>query len=568
MNAPNNSAQARAWRRRTAAVFAAVGALVFSSGLVMITAPAAHAGAGDKVNVCHRTASDNHPYVFQRVAEDSAALNAHMDHRDENAPANGGEDKYWNSAGTWNGMQHEAGDFKPDYIEGVDPEMAVGADAARDWCLNNQVTVTLAQLDITPVAACGTYGAISKPADTAYLVYTINQPAWDHLSGTVVVTATLVNGASGFKGSTRNWEVAEDELSATRTVDVGQFTACPSGTLATPQFEAIDACGEYGSITRPVSDNVSYLIDGTENWAVTTGTHTVTATLVNGATSFTDAPAGWTVDGTTASYEVNLGSFEECPEGVLVDVQANPIEACDTWGSVRKPADSSTVVYSITGGAWTGLQGEQTVTATLVGGATEFDAASLDGWTLAADKLSATRTFALGEFTECDDSIDPVEDVLVTPNYPSAGSANCSRDGKLRVPGQPAGVLVSQSGSAPGDVNFTFAPAEGYAFPEGTDTEVVVTVPAQLTGDECLLGEEGTKPRPKPKPRDRAPIVLGSHAAVPTAVAAGVAGLPTTSVSSTSSPQLAQALVAGGLLMLVAGASMGLGRRTRGIHES
>ncbi len=62
--------------------------------------------------------------------------------------------------------------------------------------------------------------------------------------------------------------------------------------------------------------------------------------------------------------------------------------------------------------------------------------------------------------------------------------------------------------------------------------------------------------------------MLGTQAAVPTAVDAGLASLPTAVVSSTGSPRLAQALVAGGLLMLVAGGSMGLGRRTRGAHES
>ena len=56
MNAPHNPAQAHAWRRRTAAVFAAVGALIFSSGMVMITAPAAN--AANEVGLCHATGSD------------------------------------------------------------------------------------------------------------------------------------------------------------------------------------------------------------------------------------------------------------------------------------------------------------------------------------------------------------------------------------------------------------------------------------------------------------------------------------------------------------------------------
>ncbi len=162
---------------------------------------------------------------------------------------------------------------------------------------------------------------------------------------------------------------------------------------------------------------------------------------------------------------------------------------------------------------------------------------------------------------------------LVTPNYPSATEADCSHRGRLVGLAQPAGVVVSRSGSVPGDVTFTFAPAAGYAFPPGTETEVTVTVDAKLSGEDCILGEETTSPKPhttkpKPKPRDRAPIVLGTQAAVPTAVDAGLAGLPSASVSPISSPRLAQALVAGGLLLLIAGGSMGLGRRTRGAHES
>jgi hypothetical protein len=125
-------------------------------------------------------------------------------------------------------------------------------------------------------------------------------------------------------------------------------------------------------------------------------------------------------------------------------------------------------------------------------------------------------------------------------------------------------------------VIFTYAPKAGYAFPDGTVTQQSVTVDKKLEGDACILGDEEVKPthtgkpthHAKPKPRDRGPVVLGTQAAVPTVVDAGLGSLPTAVVSSTGSPRLAQALVAGGLLMLVAGGSMGLGRRTRGAHES
>ena len=71
-----------------------------------------------------------------------------------------------------------------------------------------------------------------------------------------------------------------------------------------------------------------------------------------------------------------------------------------------------------------------------------------------------------------------------------------------------------------------------------------------------MLGEETVVPSPKPEKNP--PVVLGTEAAVPTQVNAGMAGLPST--GSSTNTLLAQLLVAGGLLLLVAG---GLGRHHR-----
>ena len=109
MNAPNSSAQARAWRRRTAAVFAAVGALVFSSGLVMITAPAANAAS---VGICHATGSDTNPYNFISVDNSSTGYQGHLDHADT-------PQFTWNKGAWWNGTWYPAGTSKPDLISGV-----------------------------------------------------------------------------------------------------------------------------------------------------------------------------------------------------------------------------------------------------------------------------------------------------------------------------------------------------------------------------------------------------------------------------------------------------------------
>ncbi len=75
--------------------------------------------------------------------------------------------------------------------------------------------------------------------------------------------------------------------------------------------------------------------------------------------------------------------------------------------------------------------------------------------------------------------------------------------------------------------------------------------------------------RPHAGKGDNADPGTGGPHAVPTAVAAGLSDLSDGhgSPSTFSSPQLAQALVAGGLLLLVVGGGLGLGRRTNGAHE-
>ena len=68
-----------------------------------------------------------------------------------------------------------------------------------------------------------------------------------------------------------------------------------------------------------------------------------------------------------------------------------------------------------------------------------------------------------------------------------------------------------------------------------------------------------------PKPVKKPAVVLGTEAAVPTVVDAGLAGLPNT--GSTSNGLLAQLMVGGGLLLLVAGGWLGFGRREYGGHQ-
>lgn len=613
MNAPNSPAQARAWRRRTAAVFAAVGALIFSSGLVMITAPAANAAS---VGICHATGSDSHPYNFIGVDTSSTEYRGHLEHALH-------PDFAWKNGTWWNGTWNPAGSAKPDLVSGVTFDgpvtsalcnlLGTGAIDVRPSvnffdpaCGNNntaswqgtdldKVTYTLTSgtvaasqsvvVGATPkpgyvvpnnaatsfswsygaAADCrSTVGAdapsVAQPACTgpgtsSDLVVTLATTpagvsyAYDESTG--VVTATVTDAGKKFAAT-----LGADWVRVSDTVATFQVTRVPAGaclvTVSASAPSATDpSCELPGHLVLPSSAGDGYSWTGETTDAP--GDHVVTAVAdaghqLTGQTEWTvhvaAAGEGLTTCGSTATEVTPL-------EPMWVEA------TCTTGASVTYQAVEG-VQYATTGDV--APEGTATVTASPVGNHV-LAAGADDSW---------THTFD-AEPTDCDGPIDPADEV-VTPSYPSAQAATCSRDGVLNVPDQPEGVLMTQTGSVPGDVTFTFAPESGFVFATGTDTEVTVSVGAKLTGEDCILGEESTRPKPKPTPtpktRDRAPIVLGSQAAVPTAVAAGLSGLPTTSVSSSSSPRLAQALVAGGLLMLVAGASMGLGRRPRGVHES
>jgi len=62
------------------------------------------------VNVCHATSSDSNPFVFITVDDDSVKLRGHLMHRND-------PNKTWKSDGLYNGVEHSAGDPKPDRIE-------------------------------------------------------------------------------------------------------------------------------------------------------------------------------------------------------------------------------------------------------------------------------------------------------------------------------------------------------------------------------------------------------------------------------------------------------------------
>jgi len=108
--------------------------------------------------------------------------------------------------------------------------------------------------------------------------------------------------------------------------------------------------------------------------------------------------------------------------------------------------------------------------------------------------------------------------------------------------------------------------ADEYEFVDGAVTSFSHGYPT-LAELDCIKGEETIVPKPSKEPKpDNEPTVLGTQAAVPTAVAAGLGG--TSSDVGTTTRLIAQLLVAGGMLLLMAGGWIGLGRRESGAHQA
>jgi hypothetical protein len=533
--------QGRRARRRVAAVFAAVGALIFSSGLVMITSPAAN--ASENIAICHANNNPGgKPYVFQSPSYESALAAGHFDHWETSGMT-------WGQDSWWNGEFYEEGSARRDFVSSFwhDGEFHEydGPGITEEFCNARATGVRVIDPVVTfSPATCTTAATMTKtPAEGV---------AWTEsgslaIGDTKVVDAAPARGYEFEDGATTHWT-----YSPTRPA------TCTLQVPAAPEPAGLSCTTDASLTVDQDSEFLDWEITHTNGDAVTgsgpygPGEYTVTVSTREGRTFVGGSTQqSWNIDVPTKSEAANCVEIPALP--------AATDATCTTPGSFELPAGDSQFSWSIDP-AYDG-PGTYTVTVTTLSG--QFTGG---GTTHSYPPFAVEEQLTGGD---CPGGLDPTEDTLVSPAYPTANDATCTRDGVLTVPAQPDGVLMTQTGSAPGGVTFTFAPAEDHAFPEGTDTEVTVTVPAKLTGDACLLGDGTTRPKPRDEGPDKKPVVLGSQVAVPTAVAAGLSGggRPTTA-PSIGSPRLAQALVAGGLLMLVAAGSTGLGRRTRGAHES
>lgn len=347
--------------------------------------------------------------------------------------------------------------------------------------------------------------------------------------------------------------------------------------------------GNRGSWTSTVLDGVTYSPPSGEGAPGEPVTVTVTLEpgyeLAPGARdtfSWTFGPAEADCDGT--------GGGDDDP------IQVTPLEpswieaTCDTDPSVDY-TEVTGVVYD-TGGSVTPL-GTATVTAAVL---------DADDYVFAPGVVTSWEHTFLAKPTgsACDETSGgggqtpgggggTDTPTNVTPLEPSWTEPTCSTPAGVEYRSVEGVAYRTEGDVAPGSRVVVRAEAlDGHSFADGTVTWWAHTfdTPQRCGGGDTDGGgddggepNEGVTPSPTVKgvqkfrpPAGKGdnvqPGTAGPHA-VPTAVAAGLTDLSGGhgSPSTFSSPQLAQALVAGGLLLLVVGGGLGLGRRTNGAHE-
>lgn len=247
---------------------------------------------------------------------------------------------------------------------------------------------------------CAADGALVVPAETESVRYT-QTPAGTG-PGTYKVTAVAKQGY--VLTGTKTWTLTVLPKVTGR--------ACLSEvTPLAPSAQAIERCGEYGSVTLPQTPGVAYeLVDGDGR----EGAWKVVATAL---------PGYVLADGAVSSWTGELGERTECPVVVTpVAPAVQVISACETPGSLMLPSTEG-IAYALVAGD--GLSGLWEVVATALPGFVLADGVE-SSWS--GDLGAIKECGVLGENEEAEDGGDDVNDV------------NDVKDVKDEKPTQDAGV--------------------------------------------------------------------------------------------------------------------------------
>jgi hypothetical protein len=220
-----------------------LGALVMSSGVaLMVAATPANAAQSQHVpvGICHATSSDTNPYVFITVDDDSAKFKGHLMHR--NSP-----NKQWKSAGTFEGVDHAAGDPKPDFISdftdtnGVFHKYDGNITSASCDDVGDVVLPAVADVDFNdPTCASPNSGTVDTTGQHADFAVTPLKDAYS-VGDVVTVDATATDEAAFEEGAQTHWTHTLVASDAPSTSTVVNPPTTPTTTSVSPPKAQVKA---------------------------------------------------------------------------------------------------------------------------------------------------------------------------------------------------------------------------------------------------------------------------------------------------------------------------------------
>ncbi len=602
--------RSRMWRTRAATALAAAGALVMSGGLVMLAAPAASAngapGNDGTLKILDATSGeefiDNEPKVCSFKYEgfyfddgQSGDVIVTGQGLTDFGPENAGSVTA-NSEGYFiTPVQVLAsGHYKVEFQSGEDSSKF----KSKVFKVNCTPEVSPVTPTVTPsrcVEGQPTKATLNLPADTDEIDY-------EYGAGNTTVVATLKKPATNDWGTLpTGWSLSGS--TATYTPPAGSFDDATCGDGKTDVSPATPTVTRSVCVEgQPTKATLNLPADTDEiDYEYGAGNTTVVATLKKPATNdWGTLPTGWSLSGSTATYAPPAGSFDDatCGDGKTDVSPVTPtvtpsrcVGTNPTAAVINKPADGSSIAYALNG---------TTVTATLTDTVSHQWGSMPSGW-VKVDGDTATYTVPASALAPAD-CTPPPPPTDVCPNIPglqasvpagyqlidgdcvqilgvekiaptvSFADPTCERLNRAKWSGNLTDLVDYTVSGTPGrgnsvtvTANIKPAVADQFAFADGFVNTFDHSYPSKADL-KCATVKGSESSRPKPH-TTRTPTVLGTQAVAPTAVDAGLASLPGDSATSTAS-LLAQLMVAGGLLLLLAGGWLGLGRRENGAHQA
>lgn len=238
---------------KTARIVTALTAMAAGVGLMALPAVAS-GGAPEKVWVCHATSSDTRPYTIINVSTSSTQYEGHLAHRDH-------PNKTWKGDGTYGGVEHTAGQPKPDIIgePGADvppqecgPVAVVTESPVTQTVTAPPVTETVTAPPVTetetvtPTATVTVTGPTVTETETVTPTTTVTTTL-PPVTTTETVTPPPVTETVTIPAGRFFTAVTAAPVTSTRTVAAAPVTSTVTGK---PDRVIVDESGQVRSVQR------------------------------------------------------------------------------------------------------------------------------------------------------------------------------------------------------------------------------------------------------------------------------------------------------------------------------